>query len=60
MGRVKNTYHWPGEGDVLEAMAFAQKAYKIDTERGDSTRFFDGRRRRVAHVSALPESLDRS
>ena len=33
MGRAKNTYHWPGEGDVFEAMAFAQKAYKIDSER---------------------------
>jgi hypothetical protein len=32
-GRGKNTYHWPGEADVFEAMAFAQKAYKIDSER---------------------------
>jgi hypothetical protein len=32
-GRGKNTYHWPGEADVFEAMAFAQKAYKIDNER---------------------------
>jgi hypothetical protein len=29
-GRGKNTYHWPGEADVFEAMAFAKKAYKID------------------------------
>jgi hypothetical protein len=32
-GRGKNTYHWPGEADVFEAMAFAQKAYKVDAER---------------------------
>jgi hypothetical protein len=32
-GRGKNTYHWPGEADVFEAMAFAKKAYKIDSER---------------------------
>jgi hypothetical protein len=32
-GRGKNTYHWPGEADVFEAMAFARKAYKIDAER---------------------------
>ncbi len=32
-GRGKNTYHWPGEADVFEAMAFAEKAYKIDPER---------------------------
>lgn len=32
-GRGKNTYHWPGEADVFEAIAFAQKAYKIDAER---------------------------
>jgi hypothetical protein len=32
-GRGKNTYHWPGEADIFEAMAFAKKAYKIDSER---------------------------
>ncbi len=32
-GRGKNTYHWPGEADVFEAMAFAKKAYKVDSER---------------------------
>lgn len=32
-GRGKNTYHWPGEADVFEAIAFAKKAYKIDAER---------------------------
>ena len=32
-GRGKNTYHWPGEADVFEAIAFAKKAYKIDVER---------------------------
>ena len=32
-GRGKNTYHWPGEADVFEAIAFAKKAYKIDSER---------------------------
>ncbi len=32
-GRGKNTYHWPGEADVFEAIAFAQKAYKVDPER---------------------------
>ncbi len=32
-GRGKNTYHWPGEADIFEAIAFAQKAYKIDPER---------------------------
>src|SRR5437764_12069845 len=32
-GRGKNTYHWPGEADVFEAMEFAKKAYKIDAER---------------------------
>jgi hypothetical protein len=32
-GRGKNTYHWPGEADVFEAIAFAKKAYKIDLER---------------------------
>ncbi|HLK21749.1 MAG TPA: hypothetical protein VKT81_22525 [Bryobacteraceae bacterium] len=32
-GRGKNTYHWPGEADVFEAIAFAQKAYKTDPER---------------------------
>ena len=32
-GRGKNTYHWPGEADVFEAMEFAKRAYKIDSER---------------------------
>jgi len=32
-GRGKNTYHWPGEADVFEAIAFVKKAYKIDPER---------------------------
>jgi len=32
-GRGKNTYHWPGEADVFEAIAFAKKAYKVDAER---------------------------
>ena len=32
-GRGKNTYHWPGEADVFEAIAFAKKAYKIDGDR---------------------------
>lgn len=32
-GRGKNTYHWPGEADVFEAIAFAKKAYKVDSER---------------------------
>jgi hypothetical protein len=32
-GRGKNTYHWPGEADVFEAIAFAKKAYKIDADR---------------------------
>jgi hypothetical protein len=32
-GRGKNTYHWPGEADIFEAMAFAKRAYKVDPER---------------------------
>ena len=32
-GRGKNTYHWPGEADVFEALDFAKRAYKIDPER---------------------------
>jgi hypothetical protein len=32
-GRGKNTYHWPGEFDVFEAIAFAKSAYKVDQER---------------------------
>ncbi len=32
-GRGKNTYHWPGEADVFEAMEFAKRAYKIDPDR---------------------------
>src|ERR1051325_4935427 len=32
-GRGKNTYHWPGEADVFEAIDFAKKAYKVDAER---------------------------
>jgi hypothetical protein len=32
-GRGKNTYHWPGEADVFEAINFAKRAYKIDCER---------------------------
>ena len=32
-GRGKNTYHWPGEADVFEAIEFAKKAYKVDPER---------------------------
>ena len=32
-GRGKNTYHWPGETDVFEAIAFTRKAYKVDTDR---------------------------
>jgi len=32
-GRGKNTYHWPGEADVFEAIAFAKTAYKVDAER---------------------------
>jgi hypothetical protein len=32
-GRGKNTYHWPGEADVFEAMDFAKRAYKVDPER---------------------------
>jgi hypothetical protein len=32
-GRGKNTYHWPGEADVFEAIAFAKRAYKVDVER---------------------------
>jgi hypothetical protein len=32
-GRGKNTYHWPGEADIFEAMDFAKRAYKIDPER---------------------------
>ena len=32
-GRGKNTYHWPGEADVFEAIAFARRAYKIDADR---------------------------
>src|SRR2546426_8469492 len=32
-GRGKNTYHWPGEADVFEAMEFAKRAYKVDPER---------------------------
>ncbi len=32
-GRGKNTYHWPGEADVFEAITFAKKAYKVDAER---------------------------
>jgi hypothetical protein len=32
-GRGKNTYHWPGEADAFEAIAFAKKAYKVDAER---------------------------
>jgi hypothetical protein len=32
-GRGKNTYHWPGEADVFEAIAFAKTAYKVDADR---------------------------
>jgi pimeloyl-ACP methyl ester carboxylesterase len=32
-GRGRNTYHWAGEADTFEAIAFAKKAYKIDPER---------------------------
>ena len=32
-GRGYNTYHWPGEVDIFEAMAAVEKAYKIDPER---------------------------
>ena len=32
-GRGKNTYHWPGEADVFEAIAFTKKSYKIDSDR---------------------------
>jgi dienelactone hydrolase len=32
-GRGKNTYHWPGEADIFEAMDFAKTAYKVDPER---------------------------
>ena len=32
-GRGKNTYHWPGEADVFEAIEFAKRAYKVDSER---------------------------
>ena len=32
-GRGKNTYHWPGEADVFEAIAFAKRTYKVDSER---------------------------
>jgi hypothetical protein len=32
-GRGKNTYHWPGEADVFEAIQFAKTAYKVDSER---------------------------
>src|SRR5258705_2231321 len=32
-GRGKNTYHWPGEADIFEAMAFAKRTYKVDSER---------------------------
>jgi hypothetical protein len=32
-GRGKNTYHWPGEADVFEAIDFAKRAYKVDSER---------------------------
>lgn len=32
-GRGKNTYHWPGEADVFEAIAFAKEAYKVDADR---------------------------
>ena len=58
-GRGKNTYHWPGEADIFEAIAFAKKAYKIDSERVTLRGFFHGRRGRVAHFSAFPGSLGR-
>ena len=32
-GRGKNTYHWPGEADIFEAIEFARKVYKVDAER---------------------------
>lgn len=32
-GRGNNTYHWPGEADVFEAMAAVRKMYKIDADR---------------------------
>lgn len=32
-GRGKNTYHWPGEADIFEAIDFAKRAYKVDPER---------------------------
>src|SRR4051812_7433972 len=32
-GRGKNTYHWPGEADVFEAIDFAKRAYKVDPDR---------------------------
>src|SRR2546426_7300916 len=31
-GRGKNTYHWPGEADVFEAIDFAKRAYKRSEE----------------------------
>ena len=32
-GRGKNTYQWPGETDIFEAIAFTKGAYKIDPDR---------------------------
>jgi hypothetical protein len=32
-GRGRNTYHWLGEADTFEAIAFAKRAYKIDPDR---------------------------
>jgi hypothetical protein len=32
-GRGNNTYHWPGEADVYEAMASVERRYKIDPDR---------------------------
>ena len=58
-GRGKNTYHWPGEADVFEAMEFAKKSLQDRSGTDDAARLFDGRRGRVAHISAFPGSLGR-
>ena len=57
-GRGKNTYHWPGEADVFEAIAFARKAYRVDSERM-TLRGFSMGGAGVWHTSlAFPRSLD--
>ena len=44
-GRGKNTYHWPGEADIFEAIAFAKRSLQSRFGTDDASRLFHGRRR---------------